>query len=172
MTILKVACILKELDEVKLDRLKEELSQQIESPYKEIVRQLEQELQKLQSECTRLKQETNVLKSTNEHEKTEHQNYFEQLKLKQEIELSTLRKDRDILRQKLQENNQAEAIKIKEVVRENNQYKIKISSLVEENEELREKIDHIETHNNSFMRNHSKLISDLSTKISVLEVSL
>ncbi|CAF0714870.1 unnamed protein product [Brachionus calyciflorus] len=159
----------RELDDVKLDRLKEELSQQIEGPYKDIVRQLEQELQKIQSECNRLRQESGVLKSANEHEKTEHHNYLEQLKLKQEIELNALRKDRDILRQKLQENNQAEALKIKEVIRENNQHKIKIKSLVEENEELREKIEHIESHNNSLMRNHSKLISDLSTKISVLE---
>lgn len=157
---------------MKLDRLKEELSQQIEAPYKDIVRQLEQELQKLQSECGRLRQESNILRSGNEHERTEHHNYLEQIKLKQEIELNALRKDRDLLRQKLQENNQAEALKIKEVIRENNQFKIKIKSLVEENEELRERLDHIESHNNSLIRNHSKLISDLSTKISVLEVIL
>ena len=38
----------KELDEIKLEKIKEELSQQIELPYKDIVRQLEMELQKLQ----------------------------------------------------------------------------------------------------------------------------
>lgn len=158
------------MDEVKLDRLKEDLSQQIEAPYKDIVRQLEQELQKLQSECNRMRQEINNLRSANEHEKAEHLNYLEQIKLKQEIELNAIRKDRDILRQKLQENNQAETLKIKEVIRENNQFRIKIKSLVDENEELREKLSHTESHNNSLVRSHSKLISDLSTKLSVLEV--
>lgn len=159
------------MDEVKLERLKEELSQQIESPYKDIVRQLEQELQKLQLECNKLRQEANLIKSGTEHEKTEHHNYIDQLKLKHEIELNSMRKDRDLLRQKLQENNQSEAVKIKEVIRENNQLKIKCKSLIEENEELREKIEHVESHNNSLMRNHSKTMSDYTTKISVLEVN-
>lgn len=61
--------------------------------------------------------------------------------------------------------------KIKEVVRENNQFKIKLKSLMEENDELREKIEHTESQNNSLIRNHSKVLSDFTTKISILEVN-
>jgi hypothetical protein len=154
-----------------LDRIKEELSQQIEGPYKDIVRQLEQELQKLQEELNKQKQDAKFIKKNKEHEKNEHNNFIDQLKMKHEVELNTLRKDRDILREKLQENNQMEINRIKEVIRENNQLRIKVKSLIEENDELREKLEHTETQNNSLVRNHSKALSDFTTKISVLEVS-
>ena len=160
----------KELDDVKLDRIKEELTQQIEGPYKDIVRQLEQELQKLQEDLNKLKYESKFLKSNKDREKTEHNNFIDQLKLKHEVELSTIRKDRDVLREKVQENNHTEINRIKEVIRENNQLRIKVKSLIEENDEIREKIEHIEAHNSSLVRNHSKALSDYTTKVSVLEV--
>lgn len=160
----------RELDEIKLEKIKEELSQQIEMPYKDIVKQLEIELQKLQQELNKSRFEASFLKSVNEHDKTEHYNHVEQLKMKNEIELSAMRKDRDCLRQKLQETNHAELCKVKEVIRENNQFKIKVKSLLEENEELREKLEHNETHNSALSRNHAKILSDYSTKISILEV--
>lgn len=158
------------MDEVKLERIKEELSTQIESPYKEIVRQLESELQKLQQETIKLNYDLDFQRSVNEHDKAEHSNYVDQLKLKQEIEMNAVRKERDTLRVKLQESNQSDISKIKDVIRENNQLKIKVRSLIEENDEVRTKIDQLEVHNNSLVRNQSKLVSEYSTKISVLEV--
>lgn len=159
----------KELDDIKLERLKDELSQQIEGPYKDIVKQLESELQKLQSEYGKVAFEVDFLKSVNSHDKQEHHSHLEQVKMKQEIELSAMRKDRDMLREKLQETNQVEIGRMKEVIRENNQYKIKVKALLEENDELREKIEHIEAQNNSLVRNHSKVLSDFTSKISILE---
>jgi hypothetical protein len=161
----------KELDDVKLDRLREDLTQEIEAPYKEIVRQLEHELQKLQQELTKLRYESNFQKSSGENERAEHHNFIEQLRMKHEIELSAIKKDRDMLRVKLQENNQSEVAKIKDVIRENNQLKIKVRSLIEENEETREKINNLETHNNALVRNQSKIVSDYTTKIAMLEVN-
>ncbi len=151
--------------------MKEDLSQEIETPYKEIVKQLENELQKLQKECNKIRFENNTLKSSNEHKNTEQNNLLDQIKIKHELELNAMRKDRDSLRLKLQEINQAEINRVKEVVRENNQLKIKVKSLLEENEELRENLEHSEMHNNLLIRNHSKSLSDYTTKISVLEVS-
>lgn len=162
--------ISKELDEVKLERIKEELSQQIEAPYKDIVRQLEQALQAQQTEIGKLHNENQLLRASNEHQKQEHHIYLDQLKLKQEVELNVIRQERDTLRVKLQENNQADINKIKEVLRENNQLKIKVKALIEENEELREKVERAESHNNLLVRNQSKALSDYSTRVSVLEV--
>ncbi len=110
------------------------------------------------------------MKSSSEHSKTEQNSLFDQLKLKHEVELNALRKDRDSLRLKLQETNHAELNRVKEVIRENNQLKIKVKSLIEENEEIREKLEHSELHNNLLVRNQSKSLSDYETKISVLEV--
>lgn len=124
----------------------------------------------MQQELNKSRFETNFLKSVNEHDKTEHHNHVEQLKMKNEIELTAMRKDRDTLRQKLQETNQVEINKVKDIIRENNQFKIKIKSLLEENDELREKLEHDESHNNALVRNHSKVLSDYTTKISILEV--
>jgi hypothetical protein len=158
------------LDDIKLERIKDELSIQIEAPYKDIVKQLEQELEKQQQESNKFRFELNFLKSINEHEKCEHANHVEQLKLKHDVEMNAMRKDREILREKLQQTNQVEINKIKEVMRENTQLKIKLKSMMEENDELREKIEHSETQNNSLIRNHSKVISEFTTKISILEV--
>jgi uncharacterized protein (DUF3084 family) len=159
------------LDEVKLERLKEDLTQEIETPYKEIVRQLETELERVQQEFTKLRYEANFMKSNSDHEKQEHQTFLEQLRMKHDVELSVIRKDREMLRLKLQESNQSEMAKIKEVLRENNQYKIKVKSLLEENDELREKLEHLETHNNALIRNQSKIVSEYSTKVSMLDVT-
>ena len=74
------------LDEVKLEKLKDELSQEIEMPYKDIVKQFELELEKLHQECNRMRYENGFLKSSNDHDKTEFQTLIEQLKLKHEIE--------------------------------------------------------------------------------------
>ena len=90
--------------------------------------------------------------------------------MKHDVEMNAMRKDRDILRDKCQETNQIDISKMKEVIRENNQLKIKLRSVLEENEEVRERVDHAETQNNSIVRNHSKVTSDFSTKISILEV--
>ena len=168
--IKKLGFQFKELDEIKLEKIKEELSQEIEVPYKELVKQLQQELQKVQQESNKIRYESNFLKSVNEHDKNEHNNYIDQLKMKHEAELNAIRQDRDILRMKIQESNQADIVKIKEVLKENNQLKIRVNSLADENEELREKLEQIDSQNNSHVRNHSKIISDHTTKISILEV--
>lgn len=87
------------------------------------------------------------------------------------FKLNAMRKDRDMIRLKLQENNHVEANKIKEILKENGGLKIKLKALIEENEELREKLEHHESHQNSIVRNNSKVVSDLTAKISMLEVS-
>ena len=146
------------------------MTNQIEVPYKDIVKQLEKELEKLQQDVNKLTYENNFFKQTNEHDRIEHHNFIDQLKMKHDIELNAIRKERDTLRLKLQEHNNSEANKIKDVIRENNQLKIKLKSLIEENDEIRQKIDHLESHNSSLVRNQSKSTSDYTTKISVLEV--
>lgn len=86
------------MDEIKLERLKDDLSQQIEAPYKEIVKQLEVELQKHQQEYNKSHYEIEFLKSVNEHEKQEHVTHLDQMKMKHDVEMNAMRKDRDILR--------------------------------------------------------------------------
>lgn len=162
----------RELDDVKLERIKEELTQQIEAPYKDIVRQLEQALQTQQAEINKLRNENAMSHSANDREKAEHHNFVEQLRVKQELELNVIRRERDSLRAKLQESNQSDINKIKEALRENNQLKIRVKALIEENEELREKVERAESHNNLLVRNHSKSLSDYTTRISVLEVNI
>jgi chromosome segregation ATPase len=83
--------------------------------------------------------------------------------------VSAIRKDRDIMRQKLQENNFTEASKLKEISKENANLRIKLKALNEENDELREKLEHQESHQNSLVRNQTKTVSDLNTKLSASE---
>jgi hypothetical protein len=160
-----------ELDEVKLEGLREEIAHELEAPYKDIVRQLELELQKLQQELVKIKSDNQTLRNALERGKEENDSFIEQMKLKHEVELSAIKKDRDVLRKKMQETNHSEIGRIKELIRENNQLKVKVNALSEENDEVREKLERAETNNNALTRNHSKSMSDYSTKISVLEVS-
>lgn len=153
-----------------MEQIKEELSQQIEGPYKNIVHQLEQALQVQKINLEKLQNENQILRSNCEREKSDCYVLVDQLKFKQDIELNMIRQERDSLRLKLQENNQGEINKIKEAMRENNQLKIRVKALNEENEELREKLDRAESNNNLLMRNHSKFLTENSTKHSVLEV--
>lgn len=153
-----------------MEQIKEELSQQIEGPYKNIVHQLEQALQVQKFNLEKLQNENQILRTNSEREKSDCYVLIDQLKFKQDIELNMIRQERDSLRLKLQENNQGEINKIKEAMRENNQLKIRVKALNEENEELREKLDRAESNNNLLMRNHSKLLTENSTKHSVLEV--
>jgi hypothetical protein len=159
------------LDEVKLDNLREEIAHELEAPYKDIVRQLELELQKMQQELVKIKSDNQTLRNALERGKEENDAFVEQMKLKHQVELSAIKKDRDVLRQKMQETNHAEINRIKELIRENNQLKVKVNALSEENDEVREKLAYAESNNNALTRSHSKSVSDYSTKISVLEVS-
>lgn len=136
------------------------------------MRQLEQALQAQANEIDKLRAEANLLRSTNQRDKAEHHTLVDQLKAKHDMELGVLRRERDTLRAKLQETNQAEINKIKEALRENNQLRVRVKALIEENDELREKIERAESHNNLLVRNHSKALSDFSSRISVLEVHI
>jgi septal ring factor EnvC (AmiA/AmiB activator) len=131
---------------------------------------LELELQRLQEECNKQKFEITLMRSSSENEKNENSTFSEQLKMRYESELATLRNDRDKLREKIQESNQGEINKIKEVIRENNQLRLKMNSFIEENEELREQLEHSQTHNNSLILNHSKEFAQFTTKLSILQV--
>jgi hypothetical protein len=81
-----------------------------------------------------------------------------------------MRKDRDMIRLKLQEFNHSEANKLKDILKESSGLKVKLKALIEENEDLREKIEHNEGHQNAIVRNNSKIVSDLTAKISMIEV--
>ncbi len=63
------------------------MSQEIEMPYKDIVKQFEFELEKMQQECNRFRYESAFLKSSNDHDKNEFQTLTEQLKMKHDIEV-------------------------------------------------------------------------------------
>jgi hypothetical protein len=80
----------KELDDLKLEKLKEELSHQIEIPYKDIVKQFEQELEKLHEDCNKLRFENSYLKGSTEHEKNEFQAMMQQYKMKHDVEVSVV----------------------------------------------------------------------------------
>jgi hypothetical protein len=75
------------------------------------------------------------------------------------------------MRQKLQEINHSEAHKLREVLKENNQFKVKLKALIEENDELRIRIERIDSHQSSLIRGHAKTVTDLTSKMSLLEVN-
>ena len=123
----------------------------------------------MQLECDKLNYENVSMRAGGEHEKSEQANFVEQLRLKHDMETKAMRKERDALRARLQQSNDADVSRIKEVMRESQMLKTRVKALLDENDELRERLERAEAHTSSLTRQHARSLADLSSKVASLE---
>ena len=71
----------------RMEILRMELAEEIEQPYREKYKKLDEELEKFRNEYNKLRYEYSFLKSEYEHEKEEHQRVLDELKLQNEAEV-------------------------------------------------------------------------------------
>ncbi|OXB56897.1 hypothetical protein ASZ78_003784 [Callipepla squamata] len=126
----------------KLELLKAQIQQELESPMKERYRKLENEMEKYRTEYNKLRYEHTFLRSEFEHQKEEHDHILEEEKIKYEAEIARLEKDKEELRNQLVSVDPTRESKRVEVLsREKAQLYQKLKGLEAEAAELRAERD-------------------------------
>ncbi|NWR67828.1 CEP83 protein, partial [Bucorvus abyssinicus] len=126
----------------KLELLKAQIQQELESHMTERYRKLENEVEKYRTEYNKLRYEHTFLKSEFEHQKEEHAHILEEKKIKYEAEIARLDKDKEQLHNQLlsvdptRDNKRVEALS-----REKAQLYQKLKGLEAEVAELRAERD-------------------------------
>uniref|UniRef100_A0A803T1H1 Centrosomal protein 83 n=1 Tax=Anolis carolinensis TaxID=28377 RepID=A0A803T1H1_ANOCA len=85
----------------KLELLKVQIQQDLETPMRERFRKLDEEVEKYRAEYNKLRYEHTFLKSEFEHQREEHARILEENKLKYESEITRLDKDKEELHNQL-----------------------------------------------------------------------
>ncbi|XP_054844676.1 centrosomal protein of 83 kDa [Eublepharis macularius] len=122
----------------KLELLKAQIQNDLETPMRERFRKLDEEVEKYRTEYNKLRYEHTFLKSEYEHQKEEHARILEETKLKYESEVARLDKDKEELHNQLlsvdpsRDNKRVEAL-----LREKAQLVQKLKGLEAEATELR-----------------------------------
>ncbi|XP_004748595.1 centrosomal protein of 83 kDa [Mustela nigripes] len=85
----------------KLELLRAQIQQELETPMRERFRNLDEEVEKYRTEYNKLRYEHTFLKSEFEHQKEEFARILEEEKIKYESEIASLRKDKEELHNQL-----------------------------------------------------------------------
>lgn len=85
----------------KLESLRAEIQQELETPMRERFRNLDEEVEKYRAEYNKLRYEHTFLKSEFEHQKEEFARVLEEEKIKHESEIARLEKDKEELHNQL-----------------------------------------------------------------------
>ncbi|XP_010187710.1 PREDICTED: centrosomal protein of 83 kDa [Mesitornis unicolor] len=122
----------------KLELLKAQIQQDLESPMTERYRKLENEVEKYRTEYNKLRYEHTFLKSEFEHQKEEHERILEEKKIQYDAEIARLDKDKEELHNQLLSVDPTRHSKRVEVLsREKAQLNQKLKGLEAEVAELR-----------------------------------
>ncbi|NXN33434.1 CEP83 protein, partial [Nycticryphes semicollaris] len=126
----------------KLELLKAQIQQELESPMTERYRKLENEVEKYRTEYNKLRYEHTFLKSEFEHQKEEHARILEEKKIKYEAEIARLDKDKEELHnQLLSVDPTRDSKRVEALSREKAQLYQKLKGLEAEVAELRAERD-------------------------------
>uniref|UniRef100_A0A8D0KTI5 Centrosomal protein 83 n=1 Tax=Strix occidentalis caurina TaxID=311401 RepID=A0A8D0KTI5_STROC len=126
----------------KLELLKAQIQQELESPMTEHYQKLENEVEKYRTEYNKLRYEYTFLKSEFEHQKEEHARILEEKKIKYEAEIARLDKDKEELHnQLLSVDPTRDSKRVEALSREKAQLYQKLKGLEAEVAELRAQRD-------------------------------
>ncbi|XP_072580684.1 centrosomal protein of 83 kDa isoform X2 [Vulpes vulpes] len=123
----------------KLELLRAQIQQELETPMRERFRNLDEEVEKYRSEYNKLRYEHTFLKSEFEHQKEEHARILEEEKIKYESEVKELKHSN-----KLEITDiKLEAARAKsELERERNKIQSELDGLQSDNEILKSAVEH------------------------------
>lgn len=117
--------------------LKVELQKEIEAPYKQRYEAMEMEIDKYRSDFNKLRYDYSFLKSEYEHDQVQHKQVTEEMRAQHDMEVASLKKERDSLIQKLQQEGPSDSQRTRRLQRENAQLHMKIKGLLSEFDEIR-----------------------------------
>ncbi|XP_078595219.1 uncharacterized protein LOC144872682 isoform X1 [Branchiostoma floridae x Branchiostoma japonicum] len=121
----------------RLEMIRVEVREEVEGPYRERITKLDEEVDKLRTEMNQLRYEHSFLKSEYEHQQTEHKRIIEETTLKYEAEIMDLRKDREAILARQQEEEDHDSQRVRTLQKENAQLHLKVKGLLTELEEIR-----------------------------------
>ncbi|XP_007503276.1 centrosomal protein of 83 kDa isoform X1 [Monodelphis domestica] len=136
----------KELEELKLqvltpqklELLRTQIQQELETPMRERFRNLDEEVEKYRAEYNKLRYEHTFLKSEFEHQKEEYMRILEEMKIKYEAEVTRLEKDKEeVHNQLLNVDPTKDSKRVEKLIREKVQLCQKLKGLEAEVTELR-----------------------------------
>ncbi|NXL62765.1 CEP83 protein, partial [Chordeiles acutipennis] len=154
----------------KLELLKAQIQQELESPMTERYRKLENEVEKYRTEYNKLRYEHTFLKSEFEHQMEEHARILEEKKIKYEAEIARLDKDKEELRnQLLSVDPTRDSKRVETLSREKAQLYQKIKGLEAEVAELRAERDNCGVQAESVQRVQIRQLAEMQAMTRSLE---
>ncbi|XP_061872200.1 centrosomal protein of 83 kDa-like [Colius striatus] len=154
----------------KLELLKAQIQQELESPMTERYQKLENEVEKYRREYNKLRYEHTFLKSEFEHQKEEHARILEEKKLKYEAEIARLDNDKEELHnQLLSVDPTRDSKRVEALSREKAQLYQKLKGLEAEVEELRAERDNCGLQAESVQRVQVRQLAEMQAVTRSLE---
>ncbi|NXW81812.1 CEP83 protein, partial [Alopecoenas beccarii] len=154
----------------KLELLKAQIQQELESSMTERYQKLENEVEKYRTEYNKLRYEHTFLKSEFEHQKEEHACILEEKKIKYEAEIARLDKDKEELRsQLLSVDPTRDSKRVEALSREKAQLVQKLKGLEAEVAELRAERDNCVVQAETVQRVQVRQIAEMQAIIRSLE---
>ncbi|XP_061847050.1 centrosomal protein of 83 kDa-like isoform X1 [Colius striatus] len=154
----------------KLELLKAQIQQELESPMTERYQKLENEVEKYRREYNKLRYEHTFLKSEFEHQKEEHARILEEKKIKYEAEIARLDNDKEELHnQLLSVDPTRDSKRVEALSREKAQLYQKLKGLEAEVEELRAERDNCGLQAESVQRVQVRQLAEMQAVTRSLE---
>ncbi|XP_036920582.1 centrosomal protein of 83 kDa isoform X2 [Sturnira hondurensis] len=168
----------KDLEEIKLqvltpqnlELLRAQIQQELETPMRERFRSLDEEVEKYRVEYNKLRYEHTFLKSEFEHQKEEFARILEGEKIKYELEIARLEKDKeDLHNQLISVDPTRDSKRVEQLIREKGHLYQKIKNLEAEVAELRAEKENSGTQLENLQRIQVRQLAEMQATVRSLE---
>ncbi|XP_032220560.2 centrosomal protein of 83 kDa isoform X2 [Nematostella vectensis] len=153
----------------RLDALRIKLLEEVEAPYKERFIMMESDINASRSDFNKLRYDYAFLKSEYENEQKQHRQILEEMQAQYELEISSLRKERDGLLQKQQHDGPSDAQRVRTLQRENTQLHMKLKGLLSEIEEIRAQREAAGLQSDHVSRLQARQLTEMTARCKALE---
>lgn len=153
----------------KMELLKTKLQKEIEAPFKERYEAMENEIDKYRNDFNKLRYDFSFLKSEYEHEQAQHKQIVEEMKVHHDMEVASLKKEKDSLMQKLQQEAPSDVQRARGLQRENAQLHMKVKGLLSELDEIRAQQETAGLQSDHVSRLQARQLTEMTAKCKSLE---
>ncbi|KAK7102441.1 hypothetical protein V1264_020657 [Littorina saxatilis] len=160
----------KALTPQKVEVIRSQVHSEVESVYREKYFKQEEEAKEAWANVSKLRYELSFLKAEYEHDKAEHARQMQDLKLHNDLEVTNLRRERDVVLSKVTAESSNDAGRVRVLQRDNATLHVRIKGLLAELEELRSEKEKQGLEADSIHRTHEKQINELQSTLRSLEV--
>uniref|UniRef100_A0A4W2FN57 Centrosomal protein 83 n=1 Tax=Bos indicus x Bos taurus TaxID=30522 RepID=A0A4W2FN57_BOBOX len=154
----------------KLELLRAQIQQELETPMRERFKNLDEEVEKYRAEYNKLRYEHTFLKSEFEHQKEEFARILEEEKIKHKSEIARLEEDKELLNQLHSVDPTRESNRMEQLVRAKAHLHQKLKSLEAEIAELRAEKENSSAQAENVQRIQVRQLAEMQATVRSLEV--